>query len=73
MAIDRICAHCGRPESEHCSFVPLDIPEGCQCDVRTWGSEDIRIGPICDEFVGEDGKTCGNCEHDRECHNKVKP
>lgn len=64
------CAICGRFECEHCAFVPLTVPANCNCDTRTWGSDDIP--PVCDSYEGNKTEYCLKCEHDYECHAKVE-
>ena len=70
---ESVCIHCGEPESEHCIFEPAIIPKGCICDVMTWNDPE-EIPPICKEFKGMNGDAsyCVKCEHDRECHQKIK-
>ncbi len=64
-----ICKHCGRPESDHCVFELLEIPDGCVCDPNTWDGE---IAPICGEYQGDGINYCDKCEHDKACHKNSK-
>ena len=62
--------------ADHCEFFPYNAPEKCKCFRRGWMAPD-KIGKICDKFDGGKGKdrkeyACGNCEHDYECHRKIK-
>ena len=63
---NRICRNCLRAEEEHCFFQPIEIPNGCVCDPRTWLPNDI--GPICRKYKGNGTESCSDCEHDKECH-----
>lgn len=62
---DDACIHCGLSEKDHCEFKAQTKPKGCKCDWLTWGKEP---GPICNEYDGDGESKCGNCEHDKECH-----
>jgi len=62
-----VCIICGLPEEDHHVFTPVEIPEGCVCDIGTWG--DLNdIPPICDKFMGDKDDFCERCEHDKACH-----
>lgn len=67
---EQICSQCGGPESEHHDFQPISIPEGCICDVVSWGD---KISPICDAYRGNGTTYCENCEHDALCHKSDSP
>lgn len=68
--VDRVCKNCGRPESEHCTFEPAVIPEGCQCDLGSWWPN--NPGPICQSHSHPDEPhtNCANCEHNYACHQR---
>ena len=59
------CKHCGQPESEHCTFEALVIPDGCVCNPGTWL---VKIPPVCNEFSGRDYGYCETCKHGKKCH-----
>lgn len=40
-------------------------PEGCQCDLKTWGRD---VTPICESHQGRPDQYCTRCEHDDACH-----
>lgn len=44
-----ICALCGKPESAHHPFTPIELPPGCVCDPREWVKEEMK--PICDRYM----------------------
>jgi hypothetical protein len=60
------CRHCGNWECQHCVFAPMSVPEGCVCDVNTWGKD--KLPAICEAYVGDGTCYCKRCEHDKECH-----
>ena len=62
------CKHCGQSESDHCTFEPRVIPDGCVCNIDSWFYTEIP--PVCDEFKTCD-KYCDVCEHDEACHKAI--
>lgn len=67
MATERICMHCGEPESAHCEFETVPLPAGCRCDEGTWAFVP-KVRPICGTYVESEGDYCATCEHDKACH-----
>lgn len=59
------CVECGLTEDEHHDFAPVELPDSCVCDFKTWGD---RITPVCDAFLGAADQYCLTCEHDLACH-----
>ena len=61
-----ICKICGKPESDHHSFIEKPIPPGCVCDPRDWGPV---VWPICDRFAQSKRIFgCARCQHEKGCH-----
>lgn len=73
MAPPDICAHCGGAEADHHAFVPIRIPDGCQCEPRDWG-DPTNIPAVCEAFapMSGDHDVCATCEHDAACHRAVQ-
>jgi len=67
-----ICRNCGQPEHAHCFFTPLNIPEGCICDLDDWlDLEDMEYLCTCaqKEIINTAG-VCPKCDHLRGCHRR---
>jgi hypothetical protein len=64
---ERRCIDCGRPESEHCNFRAVPIPDGCKC--HSDGTWQTSIPAVCTNYTKDHGDTtCVICEHDEACH-----
>jgi hypothetical protein len=61
------CGVCGRPEDEHHDFAPIVRPDGCVCDVESWGNP-FDIPTPCGSYRGDADEYCINCEHNQACH-----
>ncbi len=64
-----ICAKCGLTKEEHHDFQPIEVPDGCVCNIKEWGNP-RKIPPICSNYVDDNG-LCKNCEHEEKCHKKT--
>jgi hypothetical protein len=71
----KLCKICGEKFGEHHDHDWIEIPEGCVCDWREWNYEDRNaLPPVCTEYNDRGfGGTCGNCEHDKACHQVTSP
>lgn len=68
---DLPCKHCGMAEASHHIYEPIEVPEGCVCEIMAW---EPPLPPRCDEYVGESGwEDCIRCGHTEGCHEKGKP
>lgn len=67
MKASAVCARCGERASEHCDFLPVLVPDKCQCDPNNWLDPE-NIPPVCGSFAVDDDGLCGECSHPPECH-----
>lgn len=63
-----VCIHCGQTEDQHHAFEAKQMPTGCVCDPGTWGE---TVAEVCDAYQGDGRTYCGQCEHDRACHQEA--